>query len=979
MPGGLIYRISEGAGLNCILKRRILRHFIMLACMFCTVLMFVGESVHAQQRIIDSLQQVLNGELTGRRHVDDLNRLHRCYQRQDPERLLSEYPRAIALAQSLDYDRGESIAWSTLGFLYATQRRFDSARTCEERAAKLAESSSDDFALSAACVTRGWSALLRGESDKAQKYLETAESLGRRSGNLLACCDAVIILGHIYGNRRDIENATRSYMEAVEIANAIPDSVLLATAYFSLGQLALNLHKLEEAGEYQARALSIARAYGDYYNTAYAHFGYANYLYWGMRNADSALVHLEQAEEAAKKCRNNEVLQNILITRGSIAHLDGRLSEAMAAYVRAAAVARERKTLYQLGYALHWIGIIHAQQDRHEQALPYFHESLQINTTIEETGQVARNLNTMGYTYYKLGKLDSAAQILERACTLSDSLGTVSISAHASNSLGIVYNALGKIELAKRAQLKSIRLSEEIDGKQSRMAAISRSWLARDLLAQDSLSAARAQAEAAYITLMQQSEPESARDAAESLAMVCKKQGDYARAYEAQLKYTAFKDSLLNAKNVQTISELSAKYEADQREKQIVLLEKDKELKGLQLSQQQEQLRVRTLEALKRKQQIGLLEKDKEIQSLEIARHQADYARQTAVTEQRENEVRLLTKDKQLQASLLDRETFRRNAILGGLLALLIVTGLIFYRLRERKKANTRLSNTLSELRRTQDQLIHSEKMATLGELTAGIAHEIKNPLNFVTNFSTVSGEMVEELETQLRHEASSKPSRVDVVDSARDSSANSEVLTILDDLKANMGKIQEHGRRADGIVASMLLHARSQKGVRQESDLNVLLKEAVQLAWHGMRAQVPDFTVDIREEYADGLPQIEVIPQEMSRVFLNLLSNAFQAVRKRALQDGDGYEPMVKVSTTYRAEIHEVRIWDNGSGIPVEIREKIFQPFFTTKPTGEGTGLGLSLSYDIVVKGHGGEIRVESEEGKYAEFIVSLPGGGQQ
>ncbi|PLX28976.1 MAG: hypothetical protein C0600_09125, partial [Ignavibacteria bacterium] len=198
---------------------------------------------------------------------------------------------------------------------------------------------------------------------------------------------------------------------------------------------------------------------------------------------------------------------------------------------------------------------------------------------------------------------------------------------------------------------------------------------------------------------------------------------------------------------------------------------------------------------------------------------------------------------------------------------------------------------------------------------------------------------------------------------------------SILDDLKANMGKIQEHGRRADGIVASMLLHARSQKGVRQESDINTLLKEAVQLAWHGMRAQVPDFTVDIREQYADALPPIEVIPQEMSRVFLNLLSNAFQAVRKRAVAGEDvGYSPQVMVSTTAMPEDLKIRIHDNGTGIPFSIREKIFQPFFTTKPTGEGTGLGLSLSYDIVVKGHGGHIRVESEEGLYTEFIVSIP-----
>jgi len=223
---------------------------------------------------------------------------------------------------------------------------------------------------------------------------------------------------------------------------------------------------------------------------------------------------------------------------------------------------------------------------------------------------------------------------------------------------------------------------------------------------------------------------------------------------------------------------------------------------------------------------------------------------------------------------------------------------------------------------------------------------------------------MVDELEAQVRSLGNGDERR-------------QEVLTLLEELKGNMGRIHQHGQRADGIVASMLLHARSQKGVRQEADINTLLREALQLAWHGMRAQVPDFTVEIEEEYDTSLPRIEVIPQEISRVFLNVLSNAFQAVRKR-MQDGsdEAYIPAVRVSTRATATGVEVRIRDNGTGIPEAIRDKIFQPFFTTKPTGEGTGLGLSLSYDIIVKGHGGEIGVESEEGRVTAFSIKLPGG---
>lgn len=271
------------------------------------------------------------------------------------------------------------------------------------------------------------------------------------------------------------------------------------------------------------------------------------------------------------------------------------------------------------------------------------------------------------------------------------------------------------------------------------------------------------------------------------------------------------------------------------------------------------------------------------------------------------------------------------------------------------------LQQALDELKTTQDQLIQSEKMASLGELTAGIAHEIQNPLNFVTNFSDVSAELVQELlEEQQRPD--------------RDLDLEAELLA---DLKQNLEKITHHGQRAASIVRGMLEHSRQSSGERTPTDLNVLADEYLRLAYHGLRAKDKSFNATLNTALDPALPKVSVIPQDLGRVLLNLLTNAFYAVHKRQQQGAEpGYQPTVSVTTAPNAEGDvEIRVRDNGTGIPPEVQQKIFQPFFTTKPTGEGTGLGLSLSYDIVTKGHGGSIEVESQPGQGTEFIITLPG----
>jgi len=268
------------------------------------------------------------------------------------------------------------------------------------------------------------------------------------------------------------------------------------------------------------------------------------------------------------------------------------------------------------------------------------------------------------------------------------------------------------------------------------------------------------------------------------------------------------------------------------------------------------------------------------------------------------------------------------------------------------------LQTALAELRTTQQQLIRSEKMASLGELTAGIAHEIQNPLNFVNNFAEVSTELVAELA-----EERARPTR--------DRALEAELLT---DLRQNLGRIAQHGGRASGIVRGMLEHSRASTGERAPTDINQLADEYLRLAYHGLRAKDKSFNATLQPDLAPALPPVEAVSGDGGRVLLNLLTNAFYAVQKRQQLGEPGYALTLGVATRQVGEAVKIRVSDNGTGIPADLMSRIFQPFFTTKPSGEGTGLGLSLSHDIITKGHGGTLAVASREGQGTTFRITLP-----
>lgn len=316
------------------------------------------------------------------------------------------------------------------------------------------------------------------------------------------------------------------------------------------------------------------------------------------------------------------------------------------------------------------------------------------------------------------------------------------------------------------------------------------------------------------------------------------------------------------------------------------------------------------------------------------------------------------------------RYKLQKYLLIGGLAAFAIFIAFLWRNILNRKRSyhllelqkqetdfqKSKVESALEELKTTQSQLIQAEKMASLGELTAGIAHEIQNPLNFINNFSEVNTELIDEMKEELR------------------SGKTDGAIGVAEDIKQNNEKITYHGKRADSIVKGMLQHSRDSSGQKEATNINALADECLRLSFHGMRAKDKSFNAKTETNFDDTLPMLNIVSQDIGRVLLNLLTNAFYAVTQKKKLLRDAYAPVVSVTTKRVGDHVEIRIRDNGNGIPPKVLDKIYQPFFTTKPTGEGTGLGLSMSYDIIKKGHLGELKVKTKEGEYAEFIIILP-----
>jgi signal transduction histidine kinase len=409
------------------------------------------------------------------------------------------------------------------------------------------------------------------------------------------------------------------------------------------------------------------------------------------------------------------------------------------------------------------------------------------------------------------------------------------------------------------------------------------------------------------------------------------------------------KQTLLSKQQQQELKLKQATLEITQREKDLQLLKFLQTKTEFQLANEKNERRLAAAEQ-------------------EASLQQSQLEKQTLLAKQNEQE--LLLKDKKLSI-----QKAQRNIWLAGAIAFLVLSFTMFRYYRQKQKANQllqqqnieleeqrdKIKKAMAELQQTQIQLVHKEKMASLGELTSGIAHEIQNPLNFVKNFSEVNVDIGNELKDEIRNLPLTEDQRKNLHELA-------------DELSQNHQKIAHHGKRAEAIVKNMLEHSRKTSSTKEPTNINALVEECIGLSYHGFHNKHKEFDSRIDKDLDKTLSEVQVIPQDISRVLVNLLSNAFYAVNEKKKQLNGSFQPSVIVSTKKQGKNVTISVKDNGTGMSEKVIAKAFQPFFTTKPSDEGTGLGLSLSYDLVTKGHGGEMKVESKEGEGAKFTIELP-----
>ncbi len=605
--------------------------------------------------------------------------------------------------------------------------------------------------------------------------------------------------------------------------------------------------------------------------------------YWfSMGQADmqadnqKALFYLLKANNLSEKLPDKELTARIQRTMSGFYNTSlSNYPKAMEWILKSIKTAEEANSLD--GLALSWSNLAsyYIAMGDNKNGLVYYKKALDANKTLDDRSLSTRIYNNIGERYRLMGDYPEAIKAYKQQLALPG-LTPYFIELCESN-MADVYVRTGELPMAFKYAFHSLKLAGEIEDAEGI------AWI--DGILSRAYNKANKPDSAVYYgdkgldAAKKTGTIEFMRDNYGALANAYAQKRDFAKAYQYQGLYMAYRDSMINSEIANKASLQQYNYNLAKKQAQIVTLNQQKKLQNIF--------------------QLGTL----------------------------------------------------------AVLLLIGITVVVLYRNnRQKQKANNQLSKALGDLKSTQTQLIQSEKMASLGELTAGIAHEIQNPLNFVNNFSEVNKEMLLELETEIKN-------------------GNMEdALALTSDLIQNEEKISHHGKRADFIVKGMLEHSRTNTGEKQLTDMNVLCDEFLKLSYHGLRAKDKSFNAEMVTHFDPKLPKVNVSQQDMGRVMLNLFNNAFYAVNQKSKTTAASYKPEVSVTTAIGNGQVVIKVKDNGIGIPNAIKEKIMQPFFTTKPTGEGTGLGLSLTYDMVVKGHGGTIQVNSVEGDSSEFTITLP-----
>ena len=638
----------------------------------------------------------------------------------------------------------------------------------------------------------------------------------------------------------------------------------------------------------------------------------------------SAQKNLVLGSKIYEELKDETGLVKMYASYGMMYGMQSKYDSSIVFYKKAIDIANNIHDDVLLNKAYQNIAISFQMQSNYTESLVYFQKALKFFESSNDINSQSNTWLNMGLTYNGMNDNARAEQSLKKAVQLAKKAGVKNVELHAYSNLAVTYSKLKKFDLSYLYAMKAVTI-----GRQTGDLGIVASSLSKAVLAladQDLLPEAVKLGKESIAVADSSKQPYSRYQVYASIGNVLKRQHSYGNA----IFY--FKKAFNAIRNTNIVDEATGQSYKDLSECYA---------------------------------KVGLYRNA--YKNLESSSEIIDSISNTQNVRKATEQNMTYEYNKKQQAQLIEKQ--KRDAAikisLVVFIAALITFAIVVYRMayRNKQKANALLTSqkqeiesALATLKATQKQLVQAEKMASLGQLTVGIAHEMQNPLNFVNNFSEVSVELTNELKGELRN-------------------GNTEdAIAIADDLEKNLNKIQHHGKRADNIVKGMLEHSRNSAGERQPVNINTLAEEFLRLSYHGMRAKDKAFTSEIVTRFTAEKVIVNGVQQDIGRVMLNLFNNAFYAVNQKQKTNVENYKPTVEVRTEIKGDLAVFTVRDNGNGIPLAIKDKIMQPFFTTKPAGEGTGLGLSLSYDIIVNGYNGSIDIDTKESEYAEFKITLP-----
>jgi signal transduction histidine kinase len=756
----------------------------------------------------------------------------------------------------------------------------------------------------------------------------------------------------------NLETALSLSMQALDMFVELGDKHGESQALVSIGAIYYYMGDYDKGLDYFLQGLQQGEEVGNKEAMAYAYNG-AGYIYGLLGENKKGLEFLQKALVLCRELQNFSLESSILDSIAVVYMNDEQIDKAYDTYLECQHLSEQKNEKRNLGYALFGIGEILVKQNKPEEAKDYFLRSIEIHNAIGYKVGMAHSLLHIGKIYLEQNNSEEAVKYLQDALNVGESIKAKAVIYEAHEAFSELYQSTKEFELFVHHyklfhKYKSEVFKEEQETKQ------------KYLSIQYEMEKLKQETEINRLTNVVMKEKNEELE---------KKTEELEQSYNSISVLSKIGQDITSTLNLDTI--LNTVYTNVNQMMDATVFgigifnpyESSIEYRMSMEKGKRYQPYHRTMED-KNQFPVWCIENKKEVFINDIHNEYSKYLPNIDMTILSSAEMEdgtlpenphsliylpLMVKDTVI--GLISVQSYQKNAYtpyhLNILKTLASYTSAALYNARSYET----LQNTLNELKLTQEQLVQSEKMASLGELTAGIAHEIQSPLNFVNNFSEVNKELLIELKDEI------KKGNLD------------EVNAIADDVISNEEKINHHGKRADAIVKGMLQHSSSGSGKKEPTNINALADEYLRLSYHGLRAKDKSFNATMKTDFDESIGKVNIVPQDIGRVILNLITNAFYVVHEKSKQGIEGYEPTVSVSTKKEDNNILISVKDNGNGIPQKVLDKIFQPFFTTKPTGQGTGLGLSLSYDIV-KAHGGELKVETKEGEGSTFKIQLPPG---